>query len=75
MRKISWRNTAYRQQSLWTFTDYETAKIYLNMQILPIVIKASGLALGKGVFICNTKEEAQIALESMMLKKVFGEEA
>ncbi len=56
-----------------TFTDYDTAKIYLNMQRLPIVIKASGLALGKGVFICNTKEEAERALENMMLKKVFGE--
>lgn len=56
-----------------TFTDYDTAKIYLSMQRLPIVIKASGLALGKGVFICNSKEEAELALENMMLKKVFGE--
>jgi len=55
------------------FDNYEKAKNYLNTQSLPIVIKASGLALGKGVLICKTKEEANEALSNIMLKKVFGD--
>ncbi|HEY4503280.1 MAG TPA: phosphoribosylamine--glycine ligase [Candidatus Paceibacterota bacterium] len=55
-----------------TFTQYEEAKQYLSEQSMPIVIKASGLALGKGVVICQSPEEAQAALEDMMLKKSFG---
>ena len=58
-----------------TFTDYNQAKKYLtglSLQNLPIVIKASGLALGKGVVICQTMKGAQKVLENIMLKKVFG---
>ena len=55
------------------FTDFEKAKEYVSKQSLPIVIKASGLALGKGVIICQTKEEAFEALENILLKKVFGD--
>ncbi len=55
------------------FKDYNIAKGYLARQSMPIVIKASGLALGKGVVICQTIEEANKALENMMVKKVFGE--
>lgn len=55
------------------FNDFNTAKAYISRQHMPIVIKASGLALGKGVIICQTPQEAMEALESMMVKKVFGE--
>lgn len=56
-----------------TFTDFEKAKAYLHTQSLPIVVKASGLALGKGVVIAQTLNEAEKTLEDMMVKKVFGE--
>jgi phosphoribosylamine--glycine ligase len=55
-----------------TFTDYDEAKKYLNKQSVPIVVKASGLALGKGVIIAQTLDEANTALSDMMVKKVFG---
>lgn len=56
-----------------TFTDFEKAKSYLSTCAMPIVIKASGLALGKGVIIAQTLEEAEQTIEDMMVKKVFGE--
>jgi phosphoribosylamine--glycine ligase len=55
------------------FTDYEQAMKYLATCSMPIVVKASGLALGKGVVIAQTIDEANVALEDMMVKKVFGE--
>ncbi len=54
------------------FNDYKMALEYVKKQSLPVVIKASGLALGKGVVIAKTLEEANMALENMMVKKVFG---
>src|SRR3989338_1413412 len=54
------------------FTDFEKAKNYIEDHPLPVVIKASGLALGKGVVICQTPEQALETLENMMLKKIFG---
>lgn len=54
------------------FTEHEAAKKYVETQPLPIVIKASGLALGKGVVIAQTMEEANTTLEDFMVKKVFG---
>ncbi len=55
------------------FNDFEKAKEYVSKQSFPIVIKASGLALGKGVIIAQTEEEAILALQNMLIKKVFGE--
>ena len=55
-----------------TFSDYQTAKKYVEQCDLPVVLKADGLALGKGVLICNTREEALKGLEEMMLEAKFG---
>lgn len=55
------------------FTDMDKALTYLETAPIPTVIKADGLALGKGVIIANTKEEAKDAVISMMQDKVFGE--
>lgn len=54
------------------FTDATTAKDYINSQALPIVIKADGLAAGKGVVIATTKEEAFKAVDDMLVHKQFG---
>lgn len=55
-----------------TFSDYEAAKAYVETCDIPVVLKADGLALGKGVLICMTREEAQSGLKEMMLDKKFG---
>ena len=54
------------------FTELEPAKAYVREMGAPIVVKASGLALGKGVFVCNTTNEAEAALEEMFVNKIFG---
>jgi phosphoribosylamine--glycine ligase len=54
------------------FTDSEKAKAYVKKQGAPIVIKASGLALGKGVVVAQTVEEALTAVDDAMVKKIFG---
>ncbi|HTE48703.1 MAG TPA: phosphoribosylamine--glycine ligase, partial [Candidatus Paceibacterota bacterium] len=56
-----------------TFSDHNSALRYLSGQNLPIVIKVSGLALGKGVVICQSYDEAVEALDNMLVKKTFGE--
>ncbi len=55
-----------------TFSDYESAKKYVETCDIPVVLKADGLALGKGVLICMTREEAQDGLKEMMLDQKFG---
>lgn len=55
-----------------TFTDAKKAKAYVKKEGAPIVIKASGLALGKGVVIAKTLDEALDAIDDAMVKKVFG---
>jgi len=55
------------------FNNFEKAKEYVDKQPLPIVVKASGLALGKGVMICQTGGGALKALENIFVKKVFGD--
>jgi len=56
-----------------TFSDEASALAYLDTVSAPIVIKADGLALGKGVIIAQTIEEAKEAVLSMMRDRVFGE--
>lgn len=56
-----------------TFTDYEEAKAYLDERGVPIVIKADGLAAGKGVTVALEMEEAVFALKDMMLEEKFGD--
>ena len=55
-----------------TFSDPESACAYLETVGLPIVVKADGLALGKGVVIAETREAARAAVHSLMEDKVFG---
>lgn len=56
-----------------TFSNYDEAVRYLQSVDYPIVIKASGLAAGKGVILPETDEEAKSTLEDILVKKVFGE--
>ncbi len=56
-----------------TFTDMNAALAYLDSAPIPTVIKADGLALGKGVVIAETREDAKAAVKSMMQDKIFGE--
>ena len=55
------------------FNDLEKALEYLETAPIPTVIKADGLALGKGVIIAETREDAKNAVRSMMEDKIFGE--
>ncbi len=54
------------------FTSAEEALAYLETAKMPIVLKADGLALGKGVLICNTLEEAKAGVKEIMQDKKFG---
>lgn len=56
-----------------TFTSPKNASSYLKDQRFPVVIKADGLAAGKGVIICHTVENAYEAINEIMTKKVFGD--
>ncbi len=56
-----------------SFSDYEKALAYLDTIEFPSVIKASGLAAGKGVIIAQNKTEAQQALQEIMQNRIFGE--
>ena len=67
MKKYNIPTAAYEN-----FDDAEAALTYLETAKFPIVLKADGLALGKGVLICNTLEEAQEGVKSIMLDKQFG---
>lgn len=55
------------------FTDYEEAVEYVAELNRPCVVKADGLAAGKGVILCDTPEQAQAALRVMMQDRAFGE--
>ena len=55
------------------FKDFESAKAYVKKSKYPVVIKADGLALGKGVIICDTYDQAADALKTIMVDKKFGD--
>ena len=67
MKKYNIPTAAYE-----VFNSPEAALAYLETAKLPIVLKADGLALGKGVLICNTLEEAKDGVKSLMTDKQFG---
>ena len=67
MKKYNIPTAAYEN-----FDNAEDALAYLETAKMPIVLKADGLALGKGVLICNTLEEAKEGVQSIMLDKQFG---
>ena len=67
MKKYGIPTAAYEN-----FDNADDALKYLETASFPIVLKADGLALGKGVLICNTKEEAIDGVKSIMLDKQFG---
>ncbi len=56
-----------------TFDNYNDAYLYIKESKFPIVIKADGLALGKGVLICGSLEDAEKGLKQIMVDKKFGE--
>ena len=68
MKKYNIPTAAYEN-----FDSAKEALAYLETAKMPIVLKADGLALGKGVLICNTKEEAIEGVKSIMLDKNFGD--
>ncbi len=55
------------------FTDHDAAIAYVREQGAPIVVKADGLAAGKGVTLCQSVEEAEAAIDAAMTDKVFGD--
>lgn len=67
MKKYNIPTAAYEN-----FDDADKALAYLETVSFPIVLKADGLALGKGVLICNTLEEAKNGVKAIMLDKQFG---
>ena len=67
MKKYGIPTAAYEN-----FTDADSALKYLETATFPIVLKADGLALGKGVLICNDLEEAKAGVKEIMLDKHFG---
>lgn len=54
------------------FSDPEKAKAYIKEQAVPIVVKADGLAAGKGVIVAASTEEACSAVDDMLVNKAFG---
>ena len=68
MKKYNIPTAAYEN-----FTDPDEAIKYLETAKMPIVLKADGLALGKGVLICNTLEEAKEGVKTLMLDRQFGD--
>ena len=67
MKKYGIPTAAYE-----TFTSPEAALAYLETAKMPVVLKADGLALGKGVLICKDLEEAKAGVKTLMLDKQFG---
>ena len=68
MEKYGIRTASYQ-----SFDNAREALKYLETEQFPIVIKASGLAAGKGVIICPDRQSAQDAIQQLMLEKIFGD--
>lgn len=68
MEKYHIPTAAYKK-----FDQYNEAKKYLESVTIPIVIKADGLAAGKGAMVCFTREEAEESLQKMMVQRIFGD--
>lgn len=68
MRKYDIPTAGYQ-----TFTAYDQAREYLRNQSPPVVVKASGLAAGKGAIVCETMKEAEDALQQIMVDREFGD--
>ena len=68
MKKYNIPTAAYEK-----FTDPDEALRYLETAAMPIVLKADGLALGKGALICNNLDEAKEAVKTLMIDKQFGD--
>ncbi len=68
MKKYGIPTAAYE-----SFTDAGAALKYLETAKMPVVLKADGLALGKGVLICNTHEEAEAGVREIMIDRKFGD--
>lgn len=68
MKKYGIPTAAYE-----TFDDPQAALAYLETAKMPIVLKADGLALGKGALICRTLDEAKAAVQTIMVEKQFGD--
>lgn len=67
MKKYAVKTAEYE-----SFSDYEKALNYLRKKEFPIVIKADGLAAGKGVYICHSYEDGKNALKEIMIEDVFN---
>jgi phosphoribosylamine---glycine ligase len=59
--------------SFETFTDAAPAKQYLSRHRPPYVVKADGLAAGKGVLICTNRQEAEVAIDDILVRRAFGQ--
>lgn len=71
-KRLMWdRHIPTGQATIWS--DYEAARAHLAQVGAPIVIKADGLAAGKGVTVCRTPAEAEQALHAAMVERVFGD--
>lgn len=68
MKKYNIPTAAYEN-----FTDPQKALSYLQTATFPVVLKADGLALGKGVLICSSLSEAEVGIKAIMIDKQFGE--
>ena len=68
MQKYNIPTAKYR-----VFTDAPSACVYIDAEGAPIVVKADGLALGKGVVVAQTVEEAKAAVRAMIEDKAFGQ--
>ncbi len=70
---MQWHNIPTAAYAEFTKDTFEEGKKYITQHSLPIVLKADGLAAGKGVVICNNHNEALQAFEEMIINKQFGD--